>query len=96
MARVSEGLTEQIGPRLQPEELGMLRDIAALLKMSQNRAVRYAIRYAWQHATSTTDHTRCSGTHPCASATRGLTPGRQRAAQTSGQTTITHAATAGE
>lgn len=75
----------------------MLRDIAAQLGMSQNRAVRYAIRYAWQHATSTTDHTQCSGTHPCASATRGLTPGRQRPArQLDGQTTITHAATTGE
>ena len=74
----------------------MLRDIAAQFGFSQNRAVRYAIRYAWQHATSTTDHTRCSGSHPCAGATRGLAPGRQRAAPPSGQTTITHAATAGE
>lgn len=95
MVRKSDGTTESVGSRVTPDEAQMIRDIAAQLgpKTSQNRAVRWAIRYAWQHATSTTDHKHCPGNSPCAGATRGLTTGRQRAPQNDGQTEITHQAT---
>jgi len=97
MARPSDGITESARLAMTPDEAQMAADIAAHLGTSRNRAIRWAIRYAWQHATSTTDHTVCTGTHPCASATRGLTApaGRQRAAQ-AGQISITHEATLGE
>lgn len=96
MARKSEGLT-QLGGRVTPDELQMVRDIAAYLGMSQNRAVRWAIRLAHQHATSTTDHQHCPRNSPCASSTLGVTPGgRKRSsapAVPDGQTLITHQAT---
>lgn len=97
MARPSDGITESARLAMTPDEAQMAADIAAQLGMSRNRAIRWALRYAWQHATSTTDHRSCTGTHPCASATRGLTApaGRQRAAL-QGQTTITHQATMGD
>lgn len=90
--RPSEGLTP-VGARLTDDEAQMVRDIAALLKVSQNKGIRWAIRYAAQHASSTDDHTLCTRNSPCATATRGLTPGRQRDAATEGQLFITHTAT---
>lgn len=97
MPRKSEGLTVALPARVQPDEAQMARDIAAHLGLSQNKAIRWALRHAWQHATSTTDHTACPPNSPCASATRGLTPGRQRAATaTPDQMTITHSATVEE
>lgn len=94
MPRKSEGLTEDVRVRATPDEAQMARDIAAHLGTSQNRAARWALRYAWQHATSTTDHTACPPNSPCAAATRGLTPGRQRTpAAMQDQMTITHSAT---
>lgn len=78
----------------QPDEKQMAADIAAHLGVSRNRALRWAIRYAWQHATSTTDHTTCPAHSPCASATRGLTPGKAAPRPAGGdQLTITHSAT---
>lgn len=97
--RPSDGLTDDIRVRATADEAQMLRDIAAHLGLSQNRASRWAYRVAWQHATSTTDHSTCPPNSPCAAATRGLTPpkGRQRsAAGTSDQLTITHSATVEE
>lgn len=93
--RPSHGLTEQLRLRVQPDEVQMGRDIAAHLGTSQNQAYRWAIRLAWQHATSTTDHSTCPPHSPCAGATRGLIPGRQRtaAAPDDNQLTITHSAT---
>ncbi len=96
MPRVDEGTTEGVRVRATPDEAQMLRDIAAHLGLSQNKAVRWSLRFAWQHATSTTDHTACPTNSPCASATRGLTPGRQRAAGMPDQMTITHSATVEE
>lgn len=99
MPRQSEGLTEQLQTRATPDERQMARDIAAQVGVSQNRALRWALRFAWQHARSTTDHTTCPPTSPCAAATRGVTPGRQRTpAGTSShdQLTITHSATVKE
>lgn len=94
MPRQSEGLTHQIQTRGTADEAQMARDIAAQLGMSQNRGLRWALRFAWQHATSTTDHTTCPPNSPCAAATRGLTPGRQRTSLGSDdQLTITHSAT---
>lgn len=94
MPRKSEGLTADLRLRLTGDEAQMARDIAAHLGTSQNRGMRWALRFAWQHATSTTDHTACPPNSPCASATRGLTPGRQRtAAATPDQMMITHSAT---
>ena len=93
MPRQSEGLTAALPSRVQPDEAQMARDIAAQLGVSQNKAVRWALRYAWQHATSTTDHKTCPPNSPCAGATRGLTGGRQRAAAAADQMTITHQAT---
>ena len=94
MPRKSEGLSADVRVRATPDEAQMARDIASQLGMSQNRAMRWVIRYAWQHATATTDHSTCPPSSPCAGATRGLTPGRQRptAAVIEGQTTITHTA----
>ena len=93
--RPSDGLTDKLTVRSTSDEAQMARDIAAQLGMSQNRAARWAFRYAWQHATSTTDHTTCPPNSPCAAATRGLTPGRQRSATAVNdqQMTITHSAT---
>ena len=94
MPRKSEGLTVALPARVQPDEAQMARDIAAQLGTSQNKAVRWALRYAWQHATSTTDHSACPANSPCASATRGLTPGKAaHAAGHADQMTITHSAT---
>lgn len=77
--RPSEGLVQLRGPRVLPDEAQMARDIATELGTSQSRALRWAIRYAYQHILSTTDHTKCPKDSPCAGATRGLTPkGRQR------------------
>lgn len=94
MGRPSEGLTDNLGLRVQPEESQMVRDIAGQLGMSANRAVRWAIRYAHQHATSTTEHDQCPRISPCANATRGLRviAGRQRTPVAEGQTMITHTA----
>lgn len=95
--RPSHGLTAQVNIRAQPDEAQMSRDIAAQLGTSQNQALRWAIRYAWQHATSTTDHSTCPPNSPCAGATRGLVPGRQHAAAArDDQLTITHSATVEE
>lgn len=92
--RPSDGLTAQVRIRTQPDESQMARDIAAHLGLSGNRAMRWAIRYAWQHATGTTDHTTCPAHSPCAHATRGLTPGKSSARPAAGdQMTITHSAT---
>lgn len=94
--RPSEGLTENLGGRITGNEAQMLRDIAAQLGLnSKNRAVRWAIRYAWQHATSTTHHDTCGRNSTCASATLGITGGRQRTAPhvDTGQMAITHEAT---
>lgn len=91
--RPSDGLTNSMHVRSTPDEAQMARDIAAQMGLSQNRGLRWAIRFAWQHATSTTDHKACPPNSPCASATRGLTPGRQRAAATPDQMIITHSAT---
>lgn len=97
MPRKSEGLTAALPARVQPDEAQMARDIAAQLGVSQNKAVRWALRYAWQHATSTTDHAACPPNSPCASATRGLTPGTKRPpAAAPDQMTITHSATVEE
>lgn len=95
MGRPSEGLSENVRVRATPDEAQMVRDIAAHLGLSQNKAARWALRFAWQHATSTTDHTTCPPNSPCAGATRGLT-GRQRAAADADQMTITHSATVEE
>jgi hypothetical protein len=92
MPRKSEGLTAALPSRVQPDEAQMAREIAAQLGFSQNKAVRWALRYAWQHATSMTDHKTCPVNSPCAGATRGLA-GRQRAAPDTDQMTITHQAT---
>jgi hypothetical protein len=96
--RPSEGLSEALQARTTPDEAQMARDTAAQLGLSQNKALRWAIRYAWQHATSTTDHSTCPPNSPCAGATRGLTPGRQHAAaaRNTDQMTITHSATVEE
>lgn len=57
----------------------MVRDTAAQLGISQNKALRWLIRYGYQHIITTTDHTKCPKDSPCAGATRGLAPkGRQR------------------
>lgn len=93
MPRPSEGLTASLPARVQPDEAQMARDIASQLSLSQNKAIRWALRFAWQHATSTTDHTTCPPNSPCAGATRGLLPGRQRAAAAPDQMSITHSAT---
>lgn len=97
MPRRNEGLTEDVRVRATPDEAQMARDIAAHLGLSKNRATRWALRYAWQHATSTTNHTACPPNSPCAGATRGLTPGRQRTTSDApDQMTITHSATVEE
>ena len=96
MPRKSEGLEIQFQTRAQPDELQMRKDIAAHMGMSLNKAMRWALRYAWQHATSTTNHQTCPPNSPCAGATRGLTPGRQRAAAPVDQLSITHSATVEE
>jgi hypothetical protein len=97
MPRQSEGTTEDVRVRATPDEAQMARDIAAHLGTSQNKAARWALRYAWQHATSTTDHKACPPNSPCASATRGLTPGAKRPpAAAPDQMTITHSATVEE
>lgn len=95
MARQSDGITEQIGPRITPEELQMLVEVGQLLSTSSNRAIRYAIRVAWQHATSTEDHTQCPGNSPCAAAIRGISGVQRRTKPTvpEGQTLISHVAT---
>lgn len=95
MARANEGLTEQLGPRITPEELQFLVEISKYLgKISNNRGLRYAIRYAHQHATSTTDHTKCLPHSPCAAALRGLDPAAARTGPAlPGQTSLTHEAT---
>lgn len=93
MPRQNEGLTQDVRVRATDDEAQMTQDIAAQLGTSKNRAMRWALRFAWQHATSTTDHSACPPNSPCASATRGLTPGRQRAAAAPDQMTITHSAT---
>lgn len=95
MARTSEGLTHDLRVRATPDEAQMAADIAAHLGTSGNRAVRWAIRLAWQHATSTTDHQHCPTNSPCANATRGLSApaGRHRTPVQDGQTVITHEAT---
>jgi hypothetical protein len=94
MPRPSEGLTEDVRVRATPDEAQMARDIAAHLGTSQNKAARWALRYAWQHATSTTDHSACPANSLCASATRGLIPGKAaRDAGHADQMTITHSAT---
>ena len=93
MPRKDEGLFP-LGNRATEAERQMIRDTAAHLGISQNRAVRWAIRYAWAHATSTTDHTTCGSNSTCAGAVTGTTPGnRQRAAPHADQLTITHEAT---
>lgn len=96
--RPSHGLTKQVHIRSQPDEAQMVHDIAAQLGTSVNAAGRWAFRYAWQHATSTTDHSTCPPNSPCAGATRGITPGK---AARGGdvqpdQMTITHSATVEE
>ncbi len=99
MPRESEGLTHQLGPRVTADENQMLRDVAAHMGLSLNKAVRWAIRYSWAHATSTTDHSSCTGTSTCAGATAGLTGGRQRTTPQEGkhdQLMITHQATVEE
>lgn len=93
VGRPSDGLTDSTHVRSTADESQMVRDIAAQLELSKNKAIRWALRFAWQHATSTTDHTTCPPNSPCASATRGLAPGRQRAAADTDQMTITHSAT---
>jgi hypothetical protein len=95
MPRKSEGL-RPLPARVQPDEVQMARDIAGHLGVSQNRAVRWALRYAWQHATSTTDHTTCPAHSPCASATRGTAPGKAAPRPAGDQMTISHAATVEE
>lgn len=102
MARPSDGTTVDLRTRVTPDEAQMAADIAAILGTSGNRAIRWAIRVAWQHATSTTQHQQqCTGNSTCASATRAISgKGRQRAPRTSttpeGQTLITHQATMGD
>lgn len=93
--RPSEGLTNALSAKMTSDEAQMARDTAAQLGLSQNKALRWAIRYAWQHATSTTDHSTCPPNSPCTAAIRGLAPGRQHAAaaRNDGQMTITHSAT---
>lgn len=91
--RPSDGLTDSRHVRTTADESQMIRDIAAHMGLSLNKAARWAFRYAWQHATSTTDHKACPPNSPCASATRGMTPGQQRAAAAPDQLTITHSAT---
>lgn len=95
--RPSEGLDNQFTPRMTDDEAQMVRDIAAMLGTSQLRAIRWAVRYAHPHATSTTDHKTCPKNSPCASATLGISPsGRQRSASATvpeGQALITHQAT---
>lgn len=97
MARVSEGLTEDVRVRATSEEAQMVRDIAAHLGLSQNKASRWALRVAWHHATSTDNHTACPPNSPCAAALRGITPGAKRPpAAAPDQMTITHSATVEE
>lgn len=92
MPRKNEGLID-VRVRATPDEAQMVRDIASHLGMSQSRSVRWAIRYAWAHATSTTDHSACGSNSTCAGAVTGVTPGnRQRTAPDAGQLTI-HQAT---
>lgn len=74
MVRRTEGTTTGINLRVTPEEEQMARQIAERHGMSRNSGVRWAIRFAVEHAISTTDHTHCAGTSPCAEATQGLTP----------------------
>jgi hypothetical protein len=93
--RPSDGTITQLQVRSQPDEAQMARDIAAHLGTSQNKALRWAIRYAWQHATSTTDHTTCPAHSPCAGATRGLS-GKAAPRPAGDQMTITHSATVEE
>lgn len=94
MPRQSEGLTHGVRVRATADEAQMVKDIGAQLGMSQNRAARWAIRFAWQHATSTTEHDSCTAHSPCAGATRGLSSdGRQHATPVpEGQQQITHEA----
>lgn len=92
MPRKDEGLVS-LGNRATADEKQMTRDIAAHLGISQNRAMRWAIRYAWAHATSTTDHTTCGGTSTCAGAVAGTTPGNRQRTAPRDQLTITHQAT---
>ena len=96
MPRENEGLELQFQTRAQPDEVQMRADIAAQLGMSLNKATRWALRYAWAHATSTTNHQTCPSNSPCAGATRGIYPGRQRATAPVDQLTITHSATVEE
>lgn len=95
--RPGEGLSKQLTPRVTDDEAQMVRDVAALLGTSQQRAVRWAIRYAHQHATSTTDHQTCPKNSPCSAARLGITPGGKRRSAPDtvpeGQTLITHTAT---
>lgn len=65
MARKDEGLTAGLGLRVQPDEAHMMKDIAGGLGLSQNRAARWMIRFAWQHVTSVVDHTECPQESPC-------------------------------
>lgn len=95
MPRKSEGL-HPLPARVQPDEAQMARDIAGHLGLSRNRAMRWALRYAWQHATSTTDHSACPVNSPCASATRGIAPGKTSARPAGDQLAITHSATVEE
>lgn len=97
--RPSHGLTKQIHVRARPDEAQMGRDMAAHLGTSMNAAYRWAIRYAWQHATSTTDHSACVPTSPCAGATQGITPGKAAHDGTTAQSdqmVISHSATVEE
>lgn len=78
MARLDEGTTSNLHTRATPEEAQMLGDIAKRLGLSANKGARWAIRFAYEHAVSTTDHTNCAGTSPCANATQGIRPGTPR------------------
>lgn len=101
MPRVREGTTEDVRVRATPDEAQMAADIAAHLGLSKNKAARWALRFAWQHATSTTDHSMCPRNSPCAAAIGGVTTAPRAARRTpSGtqhdQLSITHSATVKE
>lgn len=94
--RPNEGLTEHLNGRVHPGEVQKVKDIRAQLgESSDNRAIRWAINYAWQHATSTTDHSTCGENSPCAGATRAISKDApQKAAPVpQGQTMFSHSAT---
>lgn len=65
MARRHEGLDASLGLRVTSDEAQMMKEIAAKLGMSQNRAARWMIRFAEDHVTNVEDHTLCPEESPC-------------------------------